>query len=211
MLEGNFVWSDVMYNGPSDAPYIEIDFSNWIGGTVDELQFDFAFTIDLSVSGTIVFDSEGDSQTVGTPTSSFMFSDGQIGSQGHAILTPTGVLDDIARVRFEFADENFDGLQVGFDNLVVTNFLAADFTENGIVDAADLSAWQTAFGNSAAADADEDGDSDGQDFLIWQNEASSTSSVAGVTSVPEPNSCLLCLMAIAAWPTISSVARRRFR
>lgn len=43
-----------------------------------------------------------------------------------------------------------------------------DFDGNQFVDAADLTTWQAAYGQSNNADADADGDSDGSDFLAWQ-------------------------------------------
>ncbi len=72
--------------------------------------------------------------------------------------------------------------------------LAADFDEDGDVDAFDLGIWQTAFGNSDGGDADDDGDTDAFDLGIWQTQFGMTSS--GV-AVPEPTSGVL-LLSLAA-------------
>lgn len=79
------------------------------------------------------------------------------------------------------------------------NFAAADFTEDGVVDAADLAEWQGDFGLNSNSDADEDGDSDGADFLVWQRQYEGTPQLAANTSpVPEPNTALLLLTAFAS-------------
>ena len=83
----------------------------------------------------------------------------------------------------------------------VENPDAADFDEDGDVDAADLSAWKNGFGIIGAAehyqgDADGDLDVDGTDFLIWQRQFGSslpTSTAAGA-AVPEPSTLLLAML-----------------
>ncbi|MEM9659417.1 MAG: matrixin family metalloprotease, partial [Planctomycetota bacterium] len=50
------------------------------------------------------------------------------------------------------------------------DYLPADFTEDGVVDALDLALWEQSFGVNAVADADDDFDSDGFDFLVWQRQ-----------------------------------------
>jgi len=78
---------------------------------------------------------------------------------------------------------------------------AGDFTENGTVDAGDLTAWQTGFGTSGTAlhtqgDADADMDVDGADFLVWQQEFGSTG--GGIAAVPEPATGVLLSLAVLA-------------
>src|SRR5690606_6952095 len=51
--------------------------------------------------------------------------------------------------------------------------LTADFSGNGIIDAADLDIWKTGFGivgtaTQAQGDANGDTNVDGADFLLWQ-------------------------------------------
>lgn len=48
------------------------------------------------------------------------------------------------------------------------NPLVGDFTNDGLVDGADLAQWQGDFGLNGSSDTDNDGDSDGSDFLAWQ-------------------------------------------
>jgi hypothetical protein len=79
----------------------------------------------------------------------------------------------------------------------VQNPLAADFDEDGQVDAADLAAWQLGPGLASGAlhyqgDANADGRVDGADFLIWQRSAASASAAG---RVPESTSLVLAAMA----------------
>jgi hypothetical protein len=77
----------------------------------------------------------------------------------------------------------------------------ADFNNDGVVDGDDLDAWSQGFGatgqpNNSTGDADGDGDVDGGDFLAWQRELGSGANAAvASTSVPEPESWLLGLVA----------------
>jgi len=86
---------------------------------------------------------------------------------------------------------------VGFgdvNDFPVTPANAADFDEDGVVDAADLAAWKSGFGTTASAthlqgDADADLDVDGGDFLVWQQQLGAGVGVAA--AAPEPSSLLL--------------------
>jgi len=60
----------------------------------------------------------------------------------------------------------------------------ADFNTDGLVDGADLSWWESAFGSNSSADADGDGDTDGTDFLLWQRQQTGAVSIQ---AVPEPS------------------------
>ena len=76
---------------------------------------------------------------------------------------------------------------------------AADFNDDGKVNAADLVAWKEAFGKTAVGDADNDNDSDGADFLVWQWQYGSGGlTVAAASAVPEPTSALLMVAAAIA-------------
>jgi GH35 family endo-1,4-beta-xylanase len=76
-------------------------------------------------------------------------------------------------------------------NLVVN--LAADFNNDGTVDAADLGVWQTRFDQGLA---------DGADLLLWQQQLGMTVSMpissASAAAVPEPSMAVLVSCAIAA-------------
>jgi hypothetical protein len=81
--------------------------------------------------------------------------------------------------------------------------LDADFDENGVVEGADLAAWQGGFGGSGPAahgdgDADGDLDVDGDDFLTWQRQVGEAPSFAATDVVPEPGSAFLMLYGAGA-------------
>lgn len=85
----------------------------------------------------------------------------------------------------------------------VDNPLAADFDEDGDVDAGDLAAWQLGYGMTANAehfrgDADNDGDVDGRDFLIWQRQYNGSGTLSSLQTVPEPSGGILLLVGLAA-------------
>ncbi|MBA3483364.1 MAG: hypothetical protein H0T51_16265 [Pirellulales bacterium] len=92
------------------------------------------------------------------------------------------------------------GLQWDASNLYTTGVLAvnpvfaADFDDDGDVDADDLSQWQGDFGVNALSD------SDGADFLAWQRQLSGATegpnSATAATVVPEPSSSLLLTTSI---------------
>jgi hypothetical protein len=72
----------------------------------------------------------------------------------------------------------------------VADPLAADFDEDGDVDAGDLAAWRLGYGISGGAehyrgDADGDGDVDGRDLVVWQRQFRGESMAVGIV-VPEP-------------------------
>jgi hypothetical protein len=84
--------------------------------------------------------------------------------------------------------------------------VTGDFNGDGVVDGGDLSAWQSAYGQSPLADSDGDGDSDGNDFLAWQqNVGASTPQPAA--AVPEPATLAGLTLAFGA----GALARRASR
>ena len=106
-------------------------------------------------------------------------------------------------------DQSLTGSEL--DDLFAQQFAAADFNQDGYVDAADLTTWQLHYGVGQGAlldqgDADADGDVDGRDYLVWQQEYS-LASLSAVSSVPEPAiSTLLGLGSVA-----SSFVRKKSR
>jgi autotransporter-associated beta strand protein len=89
------------------------------------------------------------------------------------------------------------------------NFLAADFTEDGLVDGNDLARWRTNFGTGAThmqGDANGDLAVNGADFLTWQRQLGSVPSTATSASVPEP--CALTMVLLAGGVSLVRTRRR---
>lgn len=78
-----------------------------------------------------------------------------------------------------------------------TQFARTDANRDGAVDATDLQFWIDSYGYGGLVDFNEDGTATGRDFLLWQREASfvpANTIIESVTSVPEPNSELSCIL-----------------
>lgn len=88
---------------------------------------------------------------------------------------------------------------------------AADFDDDGDVDATDLEYWKNAFGLNQLGDANGDNLTDGSDFLIWQRQFGSGSALPAAQStaatIPEPATGALLLLASTALLAV----RRRSR
>lgn len=85
------------------------------------------------------------------------------------------------------------------------SFAAADFNEDGFIDAADLTIWQNGFGLSTGAshgqgDANGDFAVDGADFLIWQTGVNNPGNVGTQAPAPEPKSWIVALAGLAGLP-----------
>ncbi len=107
--------------------------------------------------------------------------------------------DAWVRVRQDNAgDDYFDVSDASFS--IIADAGGGDFTGDGFVDGADLTAWQQGFGTQSAAasdgDADLDGDADGTDFLAWQIDASTANAAALTHAVPEPAATVLLLVGL---------------
>lgn len=91
-------------------------------------------------------------------------------------------------------------------------FAAADFDEDGDVDAVDLSLWEAGYGIGSGAvkgdgDANTDGAVTGIDFLTWQREQGFPApATANAGAVPEPGAVALALTAV-----VGLALRRRVR
>ncbi len=97
-----------------------------------------------------------------------------------------------------------DDINVAF---TPATYLAADFNEDGAVDATDLAAWQAGFGTESEAtradgDANNDGAVDGADFLVWQQQLGSLpappAALAGA-AVPEPATAAMLMLACCSF------------
>lgn len=104
---------------------------------------------------------------------------------------------------------------LGIDNFSVTSDSVtppaddADFNNDGIVDGADFLAWQRGFGvGSTLADgnANNDGTVDAADLEVWKAQFGQPSASIAVGAVPEPSTCLLGVIGLAA---SLGVVRRR--
>jgi hypothetical protein len=96
--------------------------------------------------------------------------------------------------------------------LAVTGFgLAGDYNDDGIVNAADYSVWRNslgAVGSNLPADGNGNGSVDAGDYAIWKThfgESLGSGSGGNSSTVPEPSSLMLVLLALSAWVT----SRRR--
>lgn len=102
-------------------------------------------------------------------------------------------------------DVNYFGNIVQLE-VINSPLFSADFDMDGDVDGMDLDEWQGDYGLNADSDVEPDGDSDGLDFLEWQRQfGSGVPAVAFTSSVPEPTSGLLFVLAL------SSLKARRLR
>ncbi|HEX6962566.1 MAG TPA: endo-1,4-beta-xylanase [Lacipirellula sp.] len=90
-------------------------------------------------------------------------------------------------------------LAKGVEEFSLVAGLAADFNDDGVVDAEDLEDWSGGVGVDGRADADGDGDTDGADLLAWQRELGLRSDVVALTSatsVPEPRTILMVALGV---------------
>jgi hypothetical protein len=91
--------------------------------------------------------------------------------------------------------------------------LAADFDEDGDVDADDLASWNAGFGVATGAshmqgDADANGSVDGGDFLDWQRQLGGNPAVAATMTAPEPSTALPFVLALLTCGSPRVQARR---
>lgn len=89
----------------------------------------------------------------------------------------------------------------------------ADFDEDGDVDGADFTVWNSNGSIDGKAthrqgDANSDGFVDGQDMLVWQQQLGSTAPTPGIGTVPEPGSLVLGVLATGG---VATARRRRSR
>jgi hypothetical protein len=78
--------------------------------------------------------------------------------------------------------------------------LAGDYSDNGVVDAADYVIWRKSVGGSnLAADGNRDGIIDSADYDVWRTHFGRTagsSSFATIPTAPEPTAAICLLTAI---------------
>jgi hypothetical protein len=116
---------------------------------------------------------------------------------------------------FDEVSQNLSGSAV-FDNFMIRDGLVGDYDVDGDVDAADHSAWRSAFGSSVTpghgADGNRNGIVDAADYVLWRENLGTTlfaSSGAGAVVVPEPVSILLAAICCLAIPVVTRRTRGR--
>ena len=179
-----------------------------LGGTTVGVTFDM-----LNVSGTLVLDGVMNVTLANgfQPTAGMSFSvltAGQISGAFDATTFP-----QIASGLTWHANVSSSSVVLSISANVTYN--PADFTENGVVDGADLDAWRDGLNatwpaSHAQGDATGDGYVDGADFLVWQRGLTA-GGVTTTVGVPEPHSVLLTIAAIAAWNTATRTGSRSWR
>jgi hypothetical protein len=97
--------------------------------------------------------------------------------------------------------------------LTISQFPAADYNHNGLVDAADYVIWRDALGQSVTAGSGADGDHDGTvtqaDYNLWKSEFGYLSPGSGAithVAVPEPPAHLILFAGVL---TMSCLSRRK--
>jgi hypothetical protein len=108
---------------------------------------------------------------------------------------------------------NNDGLgRFNYMRILQHSLIPGDFDANGVVNAADYTAWHKDFGNWAhvtGADGNHNGFADASDYVIWRKAMSTAggaaeSSSAQSLAVPEPHAALLlvagAILSIRALP-----------
>jgi hypothetical protein len=101
--------------------------------------------------------------------------------------------------------DRLPGYWTSFVNAVAT--INADYSSNGVVDAADYVVWRDTvdqMGTSLAADGNGDGQIDSRDFEVWRSQfgQSAINKMEGTfafsRAIPEPGSAVLIITAITA-------------
>ena len=134
-------------------------------------------------------------------------------SEPFFLLMGTSDLDDeTLDYSAAWVEENID--------MLTSPLVAGDYNGDGMVDLADFTVWRNSLGSTTnlAANGDNSGTSQGvidaADYLVWkQNFGSSTetSAALGATSVPEPATWGLLLVAVAMAGLVGSGGIARLR
>ncbi len=191
-----------------NSDWRSIDFDSEVG---EQLTFAFDFQFDGSVPDGSGFRAdarffngpeESGGQFVGE-TTAFVdaadFTDNQWQTLTLQVTVPEG--SAVGDVRFSTFFHPFAAGQVMIDNIrLLREPVVGDFNADGVVDGADLSVWQAAFGISDGADADGDGDSDGADFLAWQRNVGVGEGLEPLSlAVPEPTAAASLMICLFGW------------
>lgn len=99
----------------------------------------------------------------------------------------------------------FDGTMQELAETYIPSFLAGDYNDDNVVDAADYTTWRNTMGQSVkvglGADGNLNGTIDAGDYDVWKAKFGTSGAgggAASVAAVPEPASIILVAMAIVA-------------
>jgi hypothetical protein len=225
--------SGAPFNGagayPPDTGLIRLGafaIANFSGGAVGYAPHPNGFTslegdILLNTNNTFFFDDgdEGDPIDVFNDFESLVMHE-----IGHAIGIDHADNGVQSVMSVDFNIYQYVNRELDVDDFAAAQFLygpalASDFNKNHLVDAGDLSAWETGYGQTSGAaktdgDATGDGAVDGADFLRWQRELGQGALVGpqeNLHAVPEPNALLLAVTAAAVFLTLRSSEPRNTR
>jgi hypothetical protein len=153
-----------------------------IGGTAAGSQYDqIVVTGDVTLAGTLYLALTGGfTPAIGANSYTLFSATGELGGRFSRISFPALPADRMWAVFYTD------------DSLSLKVTLPGDFDANGLVNAADLPAWQAGFGTSYGGDG----------FLVWQRNFNGTSGPA--EGVPEPVTSVLAAVAL-----VGAIGRRR--
>jgi hypothetical protein len=201
----NFTYSDFNWINGSYDVYIDNLVGGVVGGDLDYFTFQGLTPGALFTAETFDPSSDGVDTVLGWFDSSGALLSSDDDGAGGVLSKLEGVVPAGGTLTFAvtgFGDDGFTGNHTEDDpyelRLAVQTPYAADFTHDGRVNGADLTAWRNAFKLTAAGDADGDGDTDGADFLLWQRQLGSGASTASsAAAVPEPGALRVVLAMLA--------------
>jgi hypothetical protein len=198
-LEGNLT-----VNFPGSQIQMEI------GGNTPGLEYDQIFSSDPT--SVITFAPNNTHMNVSF-VNDFFPSNGHIFTLVETAGTITG---NLSAINLPVLPSGFTWQNVSTSSTIAYQLmapLAADFDQDGDVDADDFELWQAGFPLGSGAiksdgDADDDGDVDGRDFLWWQQQYTDPALRFAPAVVPEPGCLALLTWAVS---TIALRHSRRFR
>jgi len=212
---------------PSETDFVSI------ANSLDADFFSFTLTTPAKLDFTLtplggVFNQgvEGGTQTLFDANSRNDLALAVFGTNGTTLLgsadnTAAGQIESLTGISLTSPGQYFvrvtgstDSVQLYQLNLVaqaMLSVLPGDYNHDGIVDAADYAVWRDSLGESGpnlAADGNGNGVVDNADYNVWKTNFGATSgsgTLVAVSTVPEPASATLLLLAVS----LLLVARRR--
>lgn len=188
--------AQVMLEGVYDLTNFGAQLEMEIGGLTPGAGYDQLLSTDPNNLITI---GNGNTQLNVSLIDSFFPANGDIFTLVDTAGTLTGMF---TQVNLPALPSGFAWLDVSDESTIAYQLiapLAADFDEDGNVDADDLVRWQDGYSNGTThmqGDANDDQDVDGSDFLIWQRQLGNSRPPRGTASaVPESTSLALGLIA----------------